>query len=474
MVETEVANVLIVDDDEIMSEMLVDMVIRAGHNPLQAFSLKDGLQKLSSGAFDVVFLDVRLPDGNGLDALPTVRGAPSSPEVIIVTGYGEPDGAELAMKNGVWDYIQKPASLKDMTLVLARALQYRAERKSRTHPTVLKREGIVGNSLQLAVSLNMLAQAVGSEANVLITGETGTGKELFARAIHSNSRRANRSFVVVDCTSLPETLVESTLFGHEKGAFTGADRVRDGLVKQADGGTLFLDEVGELSMSLQKSFLRVLQDHRFRPLGSRHEIESDFRLISATNKDLDRMVEDGLFRKDLLFRLRALAIEIPPLREHRQDIKDLVLYYIASLCERYGIANKGFTPEFLEALVVYGWPGNVRELISTLERAIASAFEEPTLFPKHLPTSIRVSVAKATVEKGVPERAREGKHQTKSKALPSIKDFREAAVSEAERGYLEQLKQSTGANLRDACRVSGLSRARLYALLKKHGLTIAQ
>jgi len=195
----------------------------------------------------------------------------------------------------------------------------------------------------LEACLDLVAQIANSRVNVLITGETGTGKENFAKAIHKNSSRAGKNFVVVDCTALPETLVESMLFGHEKGAFTGAEKARVGLIKEADGGTLFLDEVGELPLIVQKDFLRVLQENRFRPLGSNKEIESDFRLVSATNRDLERMVESGQFRKDLFFRLQSVIIELPPLRNRPRDIKDLAIHYVVKLCERYGMETKGFS-----------------------------------------------------------------------------------------------------------------------------------
>jgi len=364
------AKVLIIDDDEIMSAMLTEMVSRMGHDASKALTLKEGLSKASEDEFDVVFLDIRLPDGSGLDMLPLIRNAPSQPEVIIITGFGDPDGAELAMKNDVWDYLQKPSSVREMTLTLTRAIQYREEKKSIKPPVVLKREGIIGASPQMETLMNLLAQAAGNEANVLITGATGTGKELFAWAIHNNSRRAGKNFVVVDCTALPETLVESILFGHEKGAFTSADKMREGLVKQANGGTLFLDEVGELPLPTQKAFLRVLQDHSFRPIGGKDIFESDFRLIAATNKDLGRMSEEGSFREDLLFRIRTLTIELPPLRARPGDIEELTKYYIAKFCERYGIAQKGYSPEFLEAHKGYEWPGNVRERINTHKSAL--------------------------------------------------------------------------------------------------------
>ncbi len=297
------AEILIIDDDEMMCSTLAALVERSNHRATCAMTLKQGLRQATDNDIDVVFLDVKMPDGNGLDLLPEIENCPSGPEVIIITGFGDLNGAELAIKSGAWDYIEKGFSIKEITLSLERALQYRKEKKevAQTRKMVpLKRDKIIGNSVALNHCLEMVAQSAESEANVFITGETGTGKELFARAVHDNSLRRHEKFVVVDCTSLPETLVESLLFGHEKGSFTGADKARDGLVKQADKGTLFLDEVGELPMVLQKAFLRVLQEHRFRPLGSNREVESNFRLIAATNRDLDAMVTEGTFRSDLL------------------------------------------------------------------------------------------------------------------------------------------------------------------------------
>jgi two-component system NtrC family response regulator len=266
--------------------------------------------------------------------------------------------------------------------------------------------------------------------------------------------------------------VESILFGHEKGAFTGAEKARDGLVKQANGGTLFLDEIGELPPALQKNFLRVLQEHRFRPLGSDREIESDFRLISATNKDLNKMVTEGQFREDLLFRVRTLNLDLPPLRERPEDIKELLVYYMAKLCERYGIGIKGFAPEFLNALMTYKWPGNVRELIGTLEKAISDAFPEPTLYPKHLPTDIRVRLKKTELTKeSITPNTVDRPISHSPKFLPTLKDHREEATLKTEKEYLENLLKLTEGNIKEACRISGLSRPRLYALLKKFHLT---
>ena len=463
-------NVLIIDDDPWINDLLTRVVKNMGHDATCAVTLQEGLKEALSGAHDVVFLDIRLPDGDGLEALPKIQEAASAPEVIIITGYADPDGAELAIKSGAWDYIMKPFSMERMTLTLIRALEYR-KKKAKQIPVTLKRDGIVGNSPKLNAVRQRVALAGASMANVLIVGETGTGKELFARAIHQNSPRALKRFVVVDCTAIPESLVESILFGHKRGVFTGADKTKDGLIKQADGGTLFLDEVGELPLSTQKSFLRVIQEHRLRPVGGKDEIGVDFRLISATNRDLDEMVRHGRFRGDLLFRLHALNIELPPLRERTGDIKDLAMYYTNKLCQIYSVERKEFSPEFFEHLSVYECPGNVRELFNTLEEVLSIAQNEPTLFPHHLPSHIRAKIARTSVNAAVghkddstPLRLLE---DIDRETFPKINDFR----NDMERQYLEKLMSVASDSKKEACLLSGLSRTRLFELLKKHGIS---
>jgi len=464
------ANILIIDDDRTICETISNVAARMGHDTIPAFSLQQGLEAALTGKFDIVFLDVRLPDGSGLDILPKVHSAPSLPEVIIITGFGDPDGAELAIKHGAWDYIQKPSTLEGITLPLVRALQYREGRVARKISDPLKREGIIGHSPQMGHCIELLAQVASSESNVLIAGETGTGKELFALAIHNNSPRANKNFVVVDCAALPDNLVESILFGHEKGAFTSADKAQDGLMLQADGGTLFLDEVGELPLSIQKNFLRALQERSFRPVGGRHEVMSNFRLVAASNRNLDKMVRENQFREDLLFRLRSFTIDLPPLREHLEDIRDLVMYHMALLCERLGIEKKDFSSEFFDVLTNYPWSGNVRELINALERALITGRHERILFPNHLPTHIRIHMARASVREH--ETTEKGPDTTLN-LFPKLQDVREKTFAETEKKYLKDLISFTQGDIKEACRISGLSRSRLYLLLKKHHISTA-
>jgi two-component system NtrC family response regulator len=420
-----------------------------------------------AGLYDVVFLDVRLPDGNGLKAIPGIQGAPAVPEVIIITGKGDPDGAELAIRSGAWDYIRKPFSPQQVILPLSRALQYRVEKAVDQPAFLLDRKSIIGNSPKMVRSLELLARAARSETSVLITGETGTGKELFAKAIHENSKRKSAPFVIVDCGALPDTLVESTLFGHRKGAFTGAEKNRSGLIEQADGGTLLLDEVGELPLSSQKAFLRVLQDHRFRPVGSQREIGSDFRLIAATNRDLDHLVETGRFRKDLLFRLRSLTIDLPPLRGRTEDLNELILHYLSEICKAHQTGAKGFSPEFFEAMVSHTWSGNVRELVHALEWAVEAALQEPTLFPKHLPDHIRIPFARTSAGASDKKDPRSKNQEEQPKPFPALK----ALITETEKRYLQQLLTATEGNVKEACRISGLSRSRFYDRLKKHHIS---
>lgn len=458
------ARVLIIDDDAMLCSMLTRWILRLGHESDSAHTREAGLAAASTGEYDVIYLDVNLPDGNGLDILPRIHEMPSGPEVIIITGAGKADGAELAIKCGAWDYIGKSFSRQEMTLPLVRALQYRAERRA-VKSRVFDRRAIVGNSSRLESCLAAAAQAANSDASVLIMGETGTGKELLATAIHENSARKHGNFVVVDCAALPDSLVESILFGHVKGAFTGAEKDREGLVLQANNGTLFLDEIGELPLHLQKAFLRVLQEHRIRPIGSQQEFSSDFRLIAATNRDLDQAVAKGEFRQDLLFRLRVLTLEVPPLRERREDVKTMALERMNKLCEDHGVPTKGFSPDFFAALDAYNWPGNVRELLHILDSVFVVAGDEPILFPKHLPMNLRVKLIRSSIQdenSEAPESPRTG--------MPSMKEARDAAIAQAEKQYLQELMTFTKGDIQEACRVADLSMSRLYELLKRYAI----
>ncbi|MFC1523551.1 sigma-54-dependent transcriptional regulator [Thermodesulfobacteriota bacterium] len=465
------AKILIIDDDKAMCTTFSRLIKKIGHEATSAYTMKEGFERITESAFDVVLLDVVLPDGNGLKVLPKIKETVSEPEVIIITGLGDPDGAELAIENGAWDYITKPASINTLTLTLKRVLQYRDGKKKQQPLIILQRDAIIGKSAQIKQSMETLAMAATSAANVLISGETGTGKEIFARAIHDNSVRAHMNFVVVDCAALPESLVESILFGHDRGAFTGADRASEGLVKQADGGTLFLDEIGELPLTIQKAFLRVLQEKRYRPVGSQKEDKSDFRLIAATNRDLDTNIKTGLFRSDLLFRLRSLTLHLPPLRERKGDIRELAMFQIARICGIEGKETKGVSPDLLQMLEDYDWPGNVRELFQTMEMMLAKAKDEPLLFPTHLPTRIRAKVVRSTVSQSTGNKDAPSRNSPTASLLPTLKEFRQIETAMLEKRYLLQLLTLSNGKIAEACRIADISRGRLYELMKTHNIS---
>lgn len=458
--------VLIIDDDRKIVQVLSQLVEGMGFDVTTAYTLEDGLTLSLEKSFDIVLLDLEFPVGNGLQILPDLIDLPSPPEVIIITGTGDASGAELAFKYGTWGYIQKPFLFADVSLQITRALEYHREKGAVKQSTVLNRAGIIGESAPIRTCLEEVARAADIDAGVLITGETGTGKELFARVIHENSRRSERSFVTVDCGALPETLVESTLFGHEKGAFTGAEKRQEGLVIQANGGTLFFDEIGDLPLKSQKALLRILQERRFRPLGGGQEIPVDFRLVSATNRNLDRMVAEKKFREDLLFRIRTVEIKLPPLRDRGSDIQEIAISMVHRLGRRYDIGLKGVSPEFLESLSTHPWPGNVRELINVMEFSLASAGQDPILYPKHLPPEFRTAqldfsrthvTATGEGQNTVPEL---------NNAFQSWTEFQ----ARTEKDYLQKLLEKAGGSRKEACRLSALSQSRLYALLEKHRL----
>ncbi len=466
------SKVLIIDDDPITCLIFTNVAQKLTPYVSSALTLADGLKKAEEMQADIIFLDVHLPDGNGLDALPQLKALNSQPAVVILTASGSEDGAEIAINSGAWDYLQKPITIKNIALALQRLMLYRdSQAKQERSVKALDLGHIVSNSPRMRQCLDLLAQAATCDVNVLITGETGTGKEIFARAIHDNSLRSHNEFVIVDCAALHETLATSILFGHVKGAFTGADKDSPGLIRQADKGSLFLDEIGELPISMQKNFLRVLQERTFRPVGSPEEATSDFRLIAATNRDLLQESENGHFREDLLYRLRSIVIELPPLRERTEDINELVVQYIGRICERYRLARKGFSPEFLATLTAYSWPGNIRELVHTLERAVINAQSEPLLFPQHLPRKIRIETTKSTLSLATPEPPESGTDISDAAEVPPYKEYRQQILDQAEEKYLRKLMAEAKGSMKNACKIAGLGRTRLYTLLKKHDIS---
>ncbi len=461
------AQILIIDDDSFIAETISALILHLGHIPTSALTLQDGLKQAGTNKFDLILLDVSLPDGNGLEIIPQLTALPNAPEVIILTGFGDTNGAALAITNGAWDYLVKGDSLHNIRLSLERALRYREARQKQPQAISLKRDDLIGESPAIAKLCNFIARAASGTADILLTGATGTGKELAARTIHDNSPRQKQEFVVVDCAALPLNLSESTLFGSRRGAYTGADRDHEGLVAKADSGSLFFDEIGELGLEQQKVLLRVLQERSYRPLGDTKEKKSDFRLIAATNRDLEEMVQDGTFRRDLYYRLNALNYTMPTLAERLEDIDLLAPYFINQFCKKTGTETKGFSPDLIEALKSYYWPGNIRELSQTLEAAITMAGPEETLYSQHLTKHLRINLSQIKITPGS-RKPRQTLTETRPEPLPTLAQFRQAAELE----YFTQLLQQNRQNLKEALKISGLSRSRFYDLIKHHKLSL--
>ena len=468
---------MIVDDDDIFCTQLRLIIGRLGYECDIAGSMSDGIKQAQKESYDLVFLDVVLPDASGLEGISKFRKMEAVPEVIIITGHGDTKGPEVALKNGAWDYIEKPPSYAKIKLLITRVLQFRKKKLQFRQKPLLFCDTIIGNSKKFKESLERVALAANSEGNVFVTGETGTGKELIAKAIHENSVRAYANFVPVDCTNIPANIAENILFGHKKGTYTGADSDDEGLIYQANNGTLFLDEIGDLDMPVQKMLLRVLQEKKLRPLGAKNEINCDIRVISASNKDLQKLVESKTFRKDLYFRLVAFHIPLPPLRERLEDIEPLVKHYVFKMCEELGIENKKISEDFIDTLKSYSWPGNVRELMNVLRSVIASAFDDRTLYPHYLPTDFRIKVLQKQIgyrekspKKILPVELNLG--EMAKEEFITFKKARECVIDLLEYDYLKQLAKITSGDIHEACRLSNISRARLYQLLQKHRISI--
>ncbi len=469
--------ILLVDDDVFVCNFLADCLQGLECRVSVAPTLGDGLRESRSKAYDLVFLDVGLPNGSGLDAIASLRSGPGNPEVIIVTGRADVAGAELALRYGAWDYLAKPLTPAEVRLPVLRALDYRRAGAACRRRS-FQMEGPVSMAPAMKACLEKAADAASSDVPVLVVGETGTGKELFARAIHDNSSRRAGPFVTLDCTVLPENLVESQLFGHEKGAFTGADRSRTGLVAQAHQGTLFLDEVGDLPSGAQAKLLRVLQEKVFRPLGGKEEVSSDFRLVSATHRDLSKMAVEGRFRHDLLYRISGLVIQLPPLRQRKEDILALVQYFLAQHARKEGGFLKGIAPDFLEALQAFDWPGNVRELFHVLATALAACGPRGVLFHRDLPWFVRVKVVQGQLTRKSPlaptASSSEPADLLDREPFPTLKAYRRCHLGRLEKRYLEEALVRCAGDMEKACTLTGLSRSRLYALLKRHSLPAAE
>ncbi|QJA06614.1 sigma-54-dependent Fis family transcriptional regulator [Thermosulfurimonas marina] len=448
--------ILVVDDERSILESLRDILEDEGYRVHCVESGEEALRLAQENPPDLVLLDVWLPGIDGLEVLRRLRETQPTLPVIMISGHGNIEMAVKAVKLGAFDFLEKPLSYDRVVVSVEKALKVRAlEEENLRLRARLREPGLTGESLAIREVRALIARVAPTEATVLIQGESGVGKEVAARMIHRLSSRASGPFVEVNCAAIPETLIESELFGHERGAFTGATQARRGKFDQAHRGTLFLDEVGDMSLSAQAKVLRVIQERRFERVGGDRPIEVDVRLIAATNKDLRAEIEAGRFREDLYFRLNVVPIVIPPLRERPEDIPLLVEEFLDELSRHSGLGRKTVSPEVLEALKRYPWPGNVRELRNLIERlVIICPGEEITL--NDLPREFLDYAEKGAPAQEIPEWFR-------------LSDFK-AARESFEREFLRRKLEEFGGNISRMAEAIGLRRSYLHRKLKNLGL----
>ncbi len=445
-------NLLIVDDERAIREACREVAQSLGFNTFAADSAEHAYRLLDAQGIDAVLLDLRLPGAGGLEALHQIKSRRPDAVIVVVTGYGTVQSAVQAMKNGAYDYVTKPFSLDELKLLLDRVASHL---KLKTENRVLREKikskqgfgNIIGRSPEMEKLYRIVAKAAHSTHPVLILGESGTGKELVARSIHFSGPVHDKPFIPVDCGSLVPTLIESELFGHTKGAFTGAQHAKDGLLTIADGGTVFLDEVGELPIDLQAKLLRAIQEKEIRPVGGTKQIPINVRILAATNRDLEEGVAEGTFRRDLYYRLNVLSLRIPSLRERRQDIPILATHFLERQSRSSGI-ERTLSDEALKAMLAYDWPGNVRELENCLERACAFT-TGPVIHVSDLPAAISQLQGSDTPSNGTGA----------NKIVP---------MSELERQtILNAIAQLNGDKLK-AARMLGIGKTTLYRKLKEY------
>ncbi|GAB4210463.1 MAG: sigma-54 dependent transcriptional regulator [Sandaracinaceae bacterium] len=455
-----VARVLVCDDETSLREMLGVLLRRAGFVVDLVGAVEPAKERIASGVpYDAVITDLSLPDGTGMDVLATARAHDDSTQVIVITAYATTEQAVQAMRLGAYDYIAKPFRNHELLALVEKALEKREivgeNRILRARVDEKERSSkVLGRSAAMQRVLDLVRRVASSPTSVLLTGESGTGKELVARALHDESSRAKKPFVVVNCGAIPETLMESELFGHEKGAFTGAVGRKDGLFKAADGGTLFLDEVGELPLPLQVKLLRVLQDRVVRPVGASRDFEVDVRVVAATNRLLEQEVGAGRFRQDLFYRLNVIRVHLPPLRDRPEDIPILAEHFL----RKHGtLQNKklSFHPDALRWIEQRAYPGNVRELENVVERAVAFA-----------------SGSQVTLDDLPQERHEAGDSGNPRSLLPALKDGfdLDAWLADLEKAMVLKALEETGGSQKRAARLLGASFHSLRYRLRKYGL----
>ncbi|MRR17602.1 MAG: sigma-54-dependent Fis family transcriptional regulator [Deltaproteobacteria bacterium] len=452
-------DILIVDDDLAHRVMLKKVISGWGYAVAEADDGGTAIEEVRKRAFDLILMDIRMMKVSGIEALTEIKKIAPAIPVIIMTAYASVETAVSALKKGAYDYLTKPLDFDELQLVIARATEHSLLKKENEYlkerlGEKFDRRNIIGQSQAMVKLLEIVEQVAPTQATILITGESGTGKEVIANAIHLNSNRRQASFVKINCAALTETLLESELFGHEKGAFTGADRRREGKFVQADGGSIFLDEVSEMSPAMQVKLLRVLQERELTRVGGSDVVQVDVRVIAASNKDLKREIQQSRFREDLFYRLNVVALTVPPLRERTEDIPLMAQHFLRVFAEKNAKSISGFTPQAMQKLMHYTWPGNVRELMNAVERAVVlsrtdTVDADELVFPMadQCPASDASAVS----------------------AHPAAGPPQNLPLEEVEkRSILEALAQA-GGNKSEAARRLGITRKTLRTKLSKYG-----
>ena len=452
-------HILVVDDEESICQLLEVMLTEEGYWVRTATSYDEAMKLFETDQFDVVIADIMMPDVDGLTLLKDVKKVDPEIPVILITAYASLGSAVEALRYGAFDYITKPFKMDQIRYAVKRALETRAlRRENRILKRELRRESDLSKFIGVSDAVREIKQLVRkiapTDSTVLITGESGTGKELIARAIHQLSPRADGPFITINCAAIPETLLESELFGYVRGAFTGATTNKEGLFRAAHGGTFFMDEVGEISPEIQAKLLRMLETHQIIPLGATKPVEVDVRLIAATNKDLARMVDEGKFRRDLFYRLNVIHIHIPPLRERPEDIIPIAEHYVQVIADRMGRPAPKLSREAMQLLQGARWEGNVRELENVLERAMIMC-DGDEILPEHLPDYIRNAPQTAAV----PEKV--AGEQVLGRVLP---------LDEIEKAYILWAILQCGGNKSEAAKKLGIDLSTLYRKIERYGL----
>jgi two-component system nitrogen regulation response regulator NtrX len=450
--------ILIIDDEADIGAMLSGVLTDESHKVLTALTAQAGLKLLSKELPDVCFLDVWLPDADGVELLEKVRLAGGDASIIMMSGHATIETAVKATRLGAVDFIEKPLSLDKVLLSVQNALRIRQLRSENQNlrNRVEQRYRLIGRSKALEDIRATIEMVAGRNSTVLITGENGTGKENVARNVHERSPRSKKPFVAINCAAIPEELIESELFGHERGAFTGATGAKRGKFEQAHGGTLFLDEIGDMSLKTQSKVLRVLQEQRFERIGGDESVSVDVRVIAATNKLLPKEIRRGGFREDLYYRLNVIPIELPPLRERKEDIEDLAAHYLDLYCAENGVRRKAFSREALESLRGYAWPGNIRELKNIMER-LSIMVHDDVIETRHLPHPMGAPATRG---------------RTDFDNLLERSDFREARSGFERLFILRRLEDHQG-NVSRTADAMGMERSHLYRKLKQFEIDTA-